>query len=107
MIAAVSTVASPDRLAPQSRQDIDSLVDYVERYFVTHKGQWPQVREAAIALGWRQTRVVDTVEGSWHAKSPQLTGFNAEQVRRGDLFVELIDLSDEVIERVRASVLSS
>lgn len=86
--------------------DMERMVAYVERFFVRSRGEWPTVARVARGLGWRQVKVEEKVD-DWHAKGPMLTGFNFESMRRGDYFVELVNLPEEVVERVRASVRAS
>jgi hypothetical protein len=43
-------------------EDAERLTAYVRRVFKRSKGAcWPSVKQAARALGWIQTRVVDAV----------------------------------------------
>ena len=70
--------------------DADKLAGYVLRYWNRkRREQWPTVRQAARALGWRHEDV-ETAVGDYSPLCLMLTGYNVDGIPRGDLWVELL-----------------
>lgn len=70
---------------------IDRIVRYGERYWHRARHErWPTVREVARALRMKQSDVLDCAGDQCRDRSSvMLTGYNWQDVRAGDLMVEI------------------
>lgn len=73
----------------KKNNDNERLYAYAERFFMRHeKTQFPTVREAARALGWRQQYVADVAEGDPDGRMMLTSYFVVPEDPLGDHFVE-------------------
>jgi len=71
--------------------DPDRLYRYVERWFNrAGKTEFPTLARTARGLRWTQSRVLQAVEDHQRGLI-QITGYNFEPYRQGELFVETLE----------------